>query len=278
MIISAFHPQSAGISDWREQVQTALRTDSCILFLCINGCAEVYVNMQKKKFRKGDLLILTSDVYFTVSYLNDGFECRYVALSEDMLESAYYKISSDVLWDYLHYSPILRPDGMQYELLQGWFDQIEWIYTNVGETEQKTLTNNNVYNLFVAINIELNKYSAGLKLKRKDRAWAITCRFWSLIAEHATSERCVRFYADLLNVTPDYLNKVCRKAYNMSPQGLIHQQLIVELKSYLSDTQLSVSEIAMKMRFEDVSYMCRFFKRNTGFTPLQFRHSNGINT
>lgn len=276
MIISTFHHESVGLTDWYSNVGTALRTDGCIFFVCINGYAEVFVNMQRRKFRKGDLLVLTSDIYFSISSLSDGFSARFVSLSEEMIENAYYKIASGVLWDYLHYSPILRLDAGQYELVQGWFKQMEWILANVNDGERKTLINNNVYNLFTAINIELGKHTDEINLKRKDRAWTITCQFWSLIVKHALTERSVRFYANLLNVTPDYLNKVCRKAYDMSPQGLIHTQLLVDLKSYLSDTKLSVRDIAERMKFDDVSYMCRFFKRMTGLTPLEFRHGKTI--
>ncbi|MDO4320878.1 MAG: helix-turn-helix transcriptional regulator, partial [Bacteroidales bacterium] len=157
-----------------------------------------------------------------------------------------------------------------------WINQIEWIFDNVDDVERKILENNIVYNLFVAINVELNRHTDEINLKKKDRAWAITCRFWCLIARHALTERSVGFYADLLNVTPDYLSKVCRKAYGISPQGLIHQQLLVDMKSYLSDTKLPVREIADRMKFEDVSYMCRFFKRMTGLTPLEFRHGKTV--
>lgn len=272
MILSTFHHESVGMTDWYSNLGTAIRTDGCIFFLCINGYAEVLVNMQKRKFREGDLLVLTSDIYFVISKTSADFSARYVSLSEEMTETAYYKIASGILWDYLHYSPILRLVSDQYELVEGWFKQIGWIFSNINDSERKTVTNNCVYNLFIAIKTELLKVANDINLKRKDRAWTITCQFWSLIVKHALTERSVKFYADLLNVTPDYLNKVCRKAYDMSPQGLIHQQLLVDLKIYLSDTQLPIREIAELMKFDDVSYMCRFFKRMTGLTPLEFRH------
>ncbi|MDE6451201.1 MAG: helix-turn-helix transcriptional regulator, partial [Odoribacter sp.] len=82
------------------------------------------------------------------------------------------------------------------------------------------------------------------------------------------------FYANALHITPDYLNKVCRRVYGLSPKMLIEQQLVVEMKSYLTDTHLSVSDIAVRLNFEDVSYMCRFFRRLVGCSPLAFR--NGV--
>jgi len=39
----------------------------------------------------------------------------------------------------------------------------------------------------------------------------------------------------------------------------------------LVHTNLSISEIADQLHFEDQSYFTKFFKRETGFTPLQYR-------
>lgn len=273
MNISVFNHASVGVTDWSSNVNTVIKTDGCILFMCIDGHADVFINIHKTRFRKGDLIVLTSDVFFKISELSKNFATRYVSLSEEMIENAYYRISSSNLWDYLHYMAILRPDIHQREVVEGWFRQVEWIFENLSDGEQKNVINNCVYNLFTAINHEMHKYAHSIETKRKDRAWTITCKLWSAIARNAKIKRSVRYYADLLNVTPGYLNKVCRKAFGMSPQGLIHQQIIVDMKSYLSDSRSSICEISDLMNFNDVSYMCRFFKRMTGMTPLEFRHA-----
>jgi AraC-like DNA-binding protein len=39
----------------------------------------------------------------------------------------------------------------------------------------------------------------------------------------------------------------------------------------LVHTNLSVSEIANQLNFEDQSYFTKFFKRETGITPIQYR-------
>jgi hypothetical protein len=46
-------------------------------------------------------------------------------------------------------------------------------------------------------------------------------------------------------------------------------------KELLESGFYSVSEVAMRCGFDDVSYLCRFFKKHTGLTPLEFAQ-NGI--
>lgn len=58
----------------------------------------------------------------------------------------------------------------------------------------------------------------------------------------------------------------------MSPKEVIDQQIIVEIKTYLLNTDLSVKNIASELNFEDPSYMCRFFRRMTGVSPISYRN------
>ncbi len=274
MNTSTYRNESSGITDWRKSSGRVIRTDGCVFLLCTGGKATVSANMQKMVFRKDDLAVLTSDVYFSVSDVSAGFSARYVSLSEPMIEDAYYRITSVSLWDYLHLVPILRLSPEQRSLVSGWMEQVEWMLTHLDGPDRSVLLNNNVYNLFIAIDAELGRAAETKTLVRKDRAWDITTRFWSLLTKYAFREKSVSFYAKALHITPDYLNKVCRRVYGISPKTLVEQQLLIELKSYLINTRLSVSEIADLLNFGDVSYMCRFFRRKTGCSPLEFRNGS----
>jgi len=46
-------------------------------------------------------------------------------------------------------------------------------------------------------------------------------------------------------------------------------------KTYLKNTDMSVSEIAYKTGFNDFSYFCKVFKKSLGLSPLAYRKSGG---
>ena len=73
-------------------------------------------------------------------------------------------------------------------------------------------------------------------------------------------------------ITTDYLYKTCNKVQHQTPKEIIDNFTVNEIKQYLSDTDLSVKDIARKFNFEDPSYMARFFRRMTGLAPLDFRN------
>ncbi|MEZ3591015.1 MAG: helix-turn-helix transcriptional regulator [Muribaculaceae bacterium] len=262
---------TTGVTDWKDSVGRPVRTDGCIFFLCTAGMAAVSVNMQKRPLRRGDLLVLTSDMFMSVEAVSSGFSADYISLSGIMLETAYYKISDISLWDYLHFTPIIPLNVRQQSLMGGWIAQVGWILDNMPSTNRITMLGYMVYNLFVAIDAEFAKTDIEARMEYKNNARDIINKFWSLLMKNSPNEKEVRFYADALSITPDYLYKVCRRIYGISPKALIDQQLAVEIKTLMSDTEMTVREIADRLCFEDDSYMCRFFRRATGLSPIQFR-------
>ncbi|PSK91548.1 helix-turn-helix domain-containing protein [Taibaiella chishuiensis] len=83
----------------------------------------------------------------------------------------------------------------------------------------------------------------------------------------------VRFVADALNVSPKYLGSVLRVLTGQNTQQHIHEKLIEKAKEKLSVTNLTVSEIAYELGFEQVQSFSRLFKTRTGFSPVAFRRS-----
>ena len=47
----------------------------------------------------------------------------------------------------------------------------------------------------------------------------------------------------------------------LSPKKLIDKQTATEIKTFLINTDMTVKSIASELHFDDVSYMCRYFRR-----------------
>jgi AraC-like DNA-binding protein len=80
-----------------------------------------------------------------------------------------------------------------------------------------------------------------------------------------------RDYAAKMNITPNYLNALCRKKSGKSAGELIRQRILLEAKRLLAHSTMSISEIAFQLGFEDNSYFGRYFRRYTRLTPGEFR-------
>ena len=81
----------------------------------------------------------------------------------------------------------------------------------------------------------------------------------------------VAYYAQLLNTTAQNLNTQCRREYNKTASEVIAGQIVKEAQRLLRYTELTVTEIAFKFDFKDVSHFVKYFKRHQGVTPKQFK-------
>lgn len=83
----------------------------------------------------------------------------------------------------------------------------------------------------------------------------------------------VELLAGKLNLSPRYLSDMLRSLTGQNAQQHIHESLIERAKEYLSETTLSVSEIAYQLGFEHSQSFNKLFKKKTAVSPLAFRQS-----
>jgi AraC-like DNA-binding protein len=98
-------------------------------------------------------------------------------------------------------------------------------------------------------------------------------QFRRLIDQHYLTTRSVQEYADLLGITAGYLTKISKDVSGLPAGNLIRDRLVMEAKRLLVHTDNTVAEICAELQFDDPSYFGRFFKRETGVSPLTFRQS-----
>lgn len=92
-----------------------------------------------------------------------------------------------------------------------------------------------------------------------------------LIDQHYLRLRLPREYAALLCVTPSYLTSICKELLNLSAGNMIRNRVVLEAKRMLTNLDLTVTEIAYELNFNDNSYFCKFFKNQAGVSPETFR-------
>ncbi|WP_293943963.1 MULTISPECIES: helix-turn-helix domain-containing protein [unclassified Sphingobacterium] len=95
--------------------------------------------------------------------------------------------------------------------------------------------------------------------------------FVDLVKTNYIENRNIGHYADQICITSNYLNKIVRQALGISPKKYIDQKIVQESCRLLLYTSQSISEIADKLHFNSSSYFIRFFTKNTGSTPLDYR-------
>jgi len=81
----------------------------------------------------------------------------------------------------------------------------------------------------------------------------------------------VNEYAEVMNISPDYLNNVIKSNIGKTAKEMIADRIILEAKRMGLHTQLSTKEIAYQLGYDDPSHFSKFFKNVSGQSFTDFR-------
>ncbi len=137
-----------------------------------------------------------------------------------------------------------------------------------------------VSNIELLLNYCLRYYDRQF-ITRKNNNKDILIKFESILTAYFHSEELkssgipsVKYFADKLFLSANYLSDMLKKETGMNAQEHIHHSLIEEAKHKLLISNTSVSEIAYDLGFEYPQYFSKLFKAKTGKTPIDYRNNN----
>ena len=115
------------------------------------------------------------------------------------------------------------------------------------------------------------RYQVNENVLNKGKGQILVKRFFHLVEENHQKNLSLSDYSGMIGVTPNHLTQTVKLLTGKTSSQIIKAKQLMEIKRLLVHTNLSVSEIANQLNFEDQSYFTKFFKRETGITPIQYR-------
>ncbi|MFE5404247.1 AraC family transcriptional regulator [Streptomyces sp. NPDC056580] len=104
-----------------------------------------------------------------------------------------------------------------------------------------------------------------------ERAAALAEAFVRLTVRRETAAWTVRECAERLGVTPGHLTQAVRAATGRNPGRLLIEARVYQAQRLLAHTDLPVRQVAARVGISDPAYFCRFFRRETGTSPGDWR-------
>lgn len=105
----------------------------------------------------------------------------------------------------------------------------------------------------------------------KGRTRRLLGGFRARVEEAFRAQTTVAAYARDLGVSPGHLNDVVREKMGKTAGKMIRERVILEAQRLLYYSELSVSEIAYHLGFEDPSHFAKMFRKAAGMSPVEFR-------
>jgi AraC-like DNA-binding protein len=101
-------------------------------------------------------------------------------------------------------------------------------------------------------------------------------KFKNLVQENVLSHRGVQFYAEKLYISSKHLIEIIKKHSGKTPHVMIDETLIKITYVLLGNPEKTISEIAFELGFSSTSAFGRFFKKQVGISPQEFRNQLAI--
>lgn len=96
-------------------------------------------------------------------------------------------------------------------------------------------------------------------------------QFMVLLEENYELERNADFYAGQIGISTKRLNQHLKEKLDKTAMQLIHDRIILEAKRKIMHSEHSLKEIAYLLGFSDRPYFSRFFRKQTGLSPEEFK-------
>ncbi len=94
-----------------------------------------------------------------------------------------------------------------------------------------------------------------------------------LVEQHFRTEMGVADYADMLNKSPKTLSNQFSKEGYPSPLQFIQQRRMLEARRLLRYSDKQIQEIGFEIGYGDVQAFSRFFKKEEGMSPREYREA-----
>lgn len=221
--------------------------------LVTSGKATHNINLVPFDTEPGDVLVIPQHTYISLASLSEDYDGQMLSFGRlplDFEKCARLRLHADDFQRIRHYVDLL------WEIVRRPYDRqtVEHIETAL------------LYDLKL-----LHAHQSDQNTARLSRGQRILQQFLDALGRKDPLPRNVKAYADFLCITPNHLSAVIREQSGRSVMDWLNAHCILRAQVLLRHTNLSIYEIADRLGFQSSTFFTRFFHRETGITPKEYR-------
>lgn len=259
-----------------------LRADYFSFILTKDGSGVYYLDDNKFPFDSGTIYF-TNPGHIKSYELYESNDSFIITLSENFLrENVHSKIYEEFPFLLAEIVPPQKMSENDFEEFEILYKQILNEFNKDSEYRNKILGN-----LFMVVLLKIKEkfWSNYNPIEEGNRNSQIVKSFKQLLESEFSKvmdndqndgKLLVMYFADRLNMHPNYLNSVIKSKTGRTVNDWISKRTLSVAKSLLKNTSLSSKEIAYKLGFSEPTHFSRFFKNHTQLSPGTFRKSNKL--
>jgi len=257
-----------------EVVDSPIRLDSLMIILMQEGAVDIKIDYVQHRVEANTVVIIMPTHIVQPVNGSAGMKGRMIVSSKNFLHK--FHSAEQVKPSMLHYMQMkknpctsISPEEMAH---------LDAGFLNIKEMLRKRthfFYSDIIQIAFISFLLEMGNIFAGkrelLPMSPLSRKEELFDQFLRLLNQYCWKERSVSFYANELCITPQYLSLILKSLSGKSANRWIEEALMIEAKMLLRTPNTNVQQVADKLSFPDQSTFGKFFKKNMGISPSEYR-------
>lgn len=243
-----------------------------IFVLCMDGEVEAAINLNKITVKANDVITLTPGSIFQINQIEGNLKIYFLGFSSNYLEQ---KEHSRILLDSIYLTlgrPIISLPSKGAKLMEEYFQLLIRTYEYFDESGiHQEMAPNIFADIHTGISLLYRRnFNETISASKSEQL----CRsFNQLVMQHYNQNRNVAWYAEKLGITHAYLCTIVKQTLGKTCVDIISSMVIMDAKSQLKSTDLSIQQISDSLNFANMSFFGKYFKRHVGMSPLEYRNN-----
>ena len=241
--------------------------------LCLRGECELSLNLDSYRVKPHDLIVVAPGAIVQIRKKSGDFRGILIGFSVDFVREIDFQTHIP-FYTQIYDNPCFPLSDDNAFML---FDFFTFLGGKVrsGHIYKKEIIQHLMLALFYEISAIYQKQQPELPIRHLSHREDICKRLIELVMKHHRNERSVGFYARELCMTPKYLSSLVKRISGKSVFDWINDAVILDAKTLLKSSSMTVQQIADQLNFPNPSFFGRYFKQHTGLTPCQYRQHLG---
>lgn len=248
------------------------RSDGYIVGVCTRGAAKVEVNLQVYEATPGVMLLATPFHVLRIYDRTDDFLCRFIVFTKTFLLEN--NINSHFLESFSYFKsaslPVINMNSQDAKSILDIFILIQQKLEREEHPYRVEISRSIFTTLLYEIQCIYERQNKIIKSKQ-NRKQKVNILFQELVFLHYKKHRNVQYYADELFISPKHLTETIKEVTGKTAGEWIDDAVILEAKVFLRNHEISIARIADLFHFPDQSTFGKYFKKQTGISPSDYR-------
>ena len=246
------------------------RSDVTTFIICTKGVTRGKIGLNSYETQAPCMITLLADEILQHEYVSDDFEGLFIVMSKNMTDSLLPEIQERLpIALSVRQNPFTPLNDDDLNLLITYYFMLKKVVEMTENLHRKTIVQHLMIAFYYYSNSWLHKIPQKESVSTKQHESVE--QFLDLAEKHYKTERQVKFYADKVNLTTKYLSQIVKTETGKSVNDWIDDYVILEAKALLKSSKLTIQQISDALNFTDQSVFGKYFKRNVGVSPKEYR-------